>query len=175
MKTPYGLMASFASPRAFALAVRRAGEAGYTRCETYLPFSLEGSAEPQPDAPSPIPKAMAIGGILSGLFAFGLQEYAAHDYPLNVGGRPLNSWPSFVPITFELTVLGAALCGLLTFFWVAGFPRLDHPVFNDPRFIRASKDRFFLCIRSDDPQYAANATLRFLSELGAESVAEVPR
>jgi hypothetical protein len=117
---------------------------------------------------------MAIGGIVSGLTAFFLQSYAAHDYPLNVGGRPINSWPSFVPITFELTVLGAALSGLFTFFWLAGFPRLDHPVFGDPRFIRASSDRFFLCIRADDPLFAATDPQRFLAGLDPESVAEVP-
>jgi len=167
-------MASFASPDAFADAVRRARDAGYTRCETYLPFALPEALESPSSPPSPVPKAMAIGGTLSGLGAFFMQYYATHDYALNIGGRPLNSWPSFVPITFELTVLGSALCGLLTFFWVAGFPRLDHPVFNDPRFIRASQDRFFLCIRSDDPRYAHSETRRFLAGLGAESVAEVP-
>jgi len=167
-------MACFASPPAFAEAVRRAREAGYTRCETYLPFALPETRELPSAGTSPVAKAMAIGGVLSGLGAFSMQYYATHEYALNVGGRPLNSWPSFVPITFELTVLGAALSGLLTFFWIAGFPRLDHPVFNDPRFIRASQDRFFLCIRSDDPQYSADETERFLAGLGAESVAEVP-
>jgi hypothetical protein len=174
MSTGYGVMASFASPGGFAAAVRAAREAGYTRWETYLPFAIEGAAELSPARPSPVPKAMAIGGVLSGLTAFFLQYYAAHDYALNVGGRPLNSWPSFVPITFELTVLGSALTGVFTLLWLAGFPRLDHPVFNDARFSRASRDRFFLCIRSDDPLYAPAKTERFLTDLGAESVAEVP-
>jgi hypothetical protein len=171
---PYGVMACFASPEKFAAAMQRTKAAGYTRCETYLPYALPEGIEFSADARSPVPKAMLLGGLFSGLTAFFLQFYATHDYPLNVGGRPLNSWPSFVPITFELTVLGATLCGIITFLWVAGFPRLDHPVFSDPRFIRASTDRFFLCIRSDDPLFAAEATRQFLTRLDAESVAEVP-
>jgi hypothetical protein len=170
----HGLLACFASPEKFALALRRTKAAGYTRCETYLPFALPAGTEFSAAPSSPVPKAMLLGGLLSGLTAFFLQFYATHDYPLNVGGRPLNSWPAFVPITFELTVLGATLCGILTFLWVAGFPRLDHPVFSDPRFVRASSDRFFLCIRSDDPRFATDATRHFLTGLEAESVAEVP-
>jgi hypothetical protein len=171
---PYGLLACFASPEKFAAAAERTKGAGYTRCETYLPFALPAGVEFSADAGSPVPKAMLIGGLLSGLTAFFLQFYATHDYPLNVGGRPLNSWPSFVPITFELTVLGAAVCGIFTFLCIAGFPRLDHPVFSDPRFVRASSDRFFLCIRGDDPLFDGAATKRFLASLDAESVAEVP-
>jgi len=174
MKPAHGLLAGFASPEKFIAALKRVKAAGYTRCETYLPFALPEALEFSADAHSPVPKAMAIGGLLSGLGAYFMQYYAAHDYPLNVGGRPLNSWPSFVPITFELTVLGSALSGLLAFFWIARFPRLDHPVFDDPRFIRASSDRFFLCIRSDDPLFADPQTRRFMADLAAESIAEVP-
>jgi hypothetical protein len=170
----YGLLAGFVSPEKFARALRRTQAAGYTRCETYLPFALPEGVEFSAPPSSPVPKAMLLGGLLSGLTAFFLQFYATHDYPLNVGGRPLNSWPAFIPITFELTVLGATVCGIATFLWLAGFPRLDHPVFADPHFVRASSDRFFLCIRSDDPRFATAATREFLDGLDAESVAEVP-
>jgi hypothetical protein len=171
---PYGLLAGFASPEKFAAAADRTRRAGYTRCETYLPFALPAGVEFSAAASSPVPKAMLVGGLLSGLTAFFLQFYATHDYPLNVGGRPLNSWPAFVPITFELTVLGAAVCGIVTFLWIAGLPQLDHPVFSDPHFVRASSDRFFLCIRGDDPLFESAATERFLASLDAESVAKVP-
>jgi hypothetical protein len=117
---------------------------------------------------------MLCAGIAGASGGFFLQWFAAHDYPLNVGGRPLASWPAFVPITFELTVLTAALVGVVAFFFLTGLPRLHHPVFTDPRFQRASQDRFFLCIRSDDPLYATDVVRRTLVAAQAESIAEVP-
>jgi hypothetical protein len=174
MRPPPGLLAEFATPEAFAAAVRRVRSEGYTRLEAYMPFAVEGVAEAVAGRRrSPMATAMLFGGVISGLGAYGMEFYATHIYPLNVGGRPLHSWPSFVPITFELTVLGAALTGVFTFFWTAGFPRLDHAVFADPRFERASQDRFFLGIRGDDPQTAGARARRLLLELGAESVEEV--
>lgn len=117
---------------------------------------------------------MLLAGIAGAGGGFFLQWYAARDYPLNVGGRPLNSWPAFVPITFELTVLTAALVGVLTLLCLAGLPRLHHPVFADPRFKRASQDRFFICIRADDPLYANEDVRRTLAASHPESIAEVP-
>jgi hypothetical protein len=174
MKTAYGVMAEFSAPERLAAAVASARRMGYTRIETYLPYPVPGVAQLLPGRPSPVPLAMLLGGLLSGLGAFFLQVYAARDYPLDVGGRPLNSWPAFVPITFELTVLGAALTGVVTFFIVARFPRLEHPVFNDERFHRASQDRFFLCVRSDDPRLGSTSLEELRSEWGADSIAEVP-
>ena len=116
---------------------------------------------------------MLLAGAAGASGGFFMQWFAARDYPLNVGGRPLNSWPAFIPITFELTVLTAALAGVIAFFWLAGFPRLHHPVFSDPRFKRASQDRFFICIRADDPLYGSDIVRRTLADAQAESVAEV--
>lgn len=173
MKSAPGLLAEFATPEGFAAAVRRVRSAGYTRLEAYMPFAVEGVAEAVAGGRrSPMAKAMLIGGLVSGLGAYGMQYFATHIYPLNVGGRPLHSWPSFVPITFELTVLGAALTGVGAFFWQAGFPRLDHAVFADRRFERASQDRFFLCIRGDDPLQAGAEARALLVAAGAESVEE---
>jgi len=169
----YGLMAEFSSREIFVAATERARAAGYTRVETFMPFPVEEVATLPPGRFSPVAIAMGIGGLASGLGAFFLQEYAAHDYPLDVGGRPLNSWPAFIPITFELTVLGAALTGVLTFFILAGFPRLEHPVFGDPRFRRASQDRFFLCLRGDDPLFPAADPALLKEEWGADSIEEV--
>jgi hypothetical protein len=167
-------MAEFAEPAVFAAAVRRMRAAGYSRLEAYMPFAVEGVAEDIVGrGRSPVARAMLIGGVLSGLSAYGMEYFATHVYPLNVGGRPLHSWPAFVPITFELTVLGAALTGLATFFWLAGFPRLDHPVFADARFARASQDRFFLCIRADERRGADAEARALLVAAGALSVEEV--
>jgi len=174
MTAPPGLLAEFAAPEVFAAAVRRARSAGYTRLEAYMPFAVEGVAdEIVRGRRSPIAAAMLVGGIMSGLSAYGMEYYATHIYPLNVGGRPLHSWPAFVPITFELTVLGSALTGVFALLWLAGFPRLEHAVFSDARFDRASQDRFFLCIRGDDPLRAGAAARDLLLAAGAESVEEV--
>jgi hypothetical protein len=167
------LAARFAAAETFAAAVASARAAGYTRLEAYMPFAVEGVADAVAGERRTVPAAVLAAALLSALAAFGLQEWAAHDYPLEVAGRPLNSWPSFVPITFELTVLGSALTGLLTFFWLAGFPRLHHPMFAVPGFIRASQDRFFLCIRRDDPLWARTDVRGFLVSAGAEAVEEV--
>jgi hypothetical protein len=175
MNASYGIMAEFSSPENFTAALRRVREAGCTKIEVFMPFAVEEALELLPRRrTSPVARAMALGGLISGAGAYFMQFYATHDYPIDVGGRPLNSWPSFVPITFELTVLGAALTGVFSFFVLAGFPRLEHPVFSDPRFGRASQDRFFICLRSDDPRFDRDQGARLLAESGAESVAEVP-
>jgi hypothetical protein len=173
MTATYGVMAEFSRPEQLATALARARAMGYTRIETFMPYPVEGVARLPSGRRSPVALSMLVGGLLSGLGAFWLQYYAAHDYPLDVGGRPLNSWPAFVPITFELTVLGAALTGVVTFFIMAGYPRLEHPVFNDERFHRASQDRFFLCVRSDDPLLASASLERLRAAWGADSIAEV--
>lgn len=174
MNPVHGLAASYSSPERFGEAIRRAREAGYTRLDTYMPFAIEEGIDRKASRRSPVPAAMAIGGVLGGAAAYWMQYYATHDYPLNTGGRPLTSWPAFVPITFELGVLTAALAGLATFLVMAGLPRLDHPLFSLPGFVGASRDRFFLCVRSDDLLFAGEETARLLRETGAESVEEVP-
>lgn len=167
------LAGRFPDSESFAAAVRRARAAGYTRLEAYMPFAVEGVADEIAGEHTPVAKAMLIGGVFSALLAFGVQEWATHAIPLDVAGHPLNSWPSFVPITFELTVLGSALSGIFTLFACAGFPRLDHPMFSLESFARASQDRFFLCIRADDPLFGRADARAFLALAGAEEVEEV--
>jgi hypothetical protein len=166
-------MASFASEEAFLEALRHVRKAGYRRIETFTPYRVELEDGLLPGPRSPIPWIMFVAGALGGSGAYFMQWYACRDYPIDVGGRPLDSWPAYIPITFELTVLTAALAGAAAFLWLAGFPRLDHPVFSDPRFRRATQDRFFICVRSDDPRYpAAHAGSLFLGT-NPESIEEV--
>ena len=175
MKQPYGVAARYREAEELVAAVRRVQAAGYARWETYTPFAVEELVELEPHRLSPVSIAMGCGGILTGSFAFGMLEWATHIYPLNVGGRPLDSWPSFVPITFELTVLGATLTGLVAWLILSGLPRLDHPMFLADGFERASQDRFFLCVKASDPRFEAAGVRALLAQSGAEAVAEVWR
>ena len=150
----HGMMAEFATPEA---AVRAAGEArsrGFSRLEAFGPFPVPELAAAIGFQEHRIAPCVLGGGIAGGLLGYGLQYYCTVvAYPHNIGGRPLNSWPSFIPVTFEMTVLGAACVGLLAFFLLSGLPRLSHPVFAAPGFQRATRDRFFLCILADDPRF----------------------
>ncbi len=164
---PYGLMAEFDSPEHLLDAARRAFAAGFRRLDAYSPFPVEGLAEAIGFHRTRVPLIVLIGGILGCVGGFFLQYWAAViDYPINIGGRPLNSWPSFIPVTFELTILIAALSA---FFGVLALNRLPmpyHPVFNVERFELASRNRFFLCIEAADPKFDLEATRGFLEESG---------
>ena len=173
MKPPvHGLLAAFADEASFRIAIRKLRETGCTRIDAYTPYPLETGILPQ--ATTPVGWIMFCAGVLGASGGFFLQWFATHDYPLNVGGRPLNSWPAFIPITFELTVLTAALVGVLTLLFLAGLPRLHHPVLTDPRFKRASQDRFFICVLADDPLCPGESMRRVMADAHAESIAEVP-
>jgi hypothetical protein len=169
----YGMMAAFASEETFLAALARVRHEGHHVVETFTPYGVEGEGSVSLRRRSPVAPIMLLAGIVGGLGAFYMQWYATRDYWLNVGGRPVFSWPSFVPVTFELTVLSAALAGASSMLWLAGLPRLDHPVFSDPRFRRASQDRFFICIRSDGPGYVPAAAKATLLRADPESVEEV--
>jgi Protein of unknown function (DUF3341) len=169
----FGRMAAFGTEEEFIAALRSLRRAGYRHIETFTPYRVELEEAMLPQRTTPIPWIMLAAGILGGGGAFFMQWYATRDYPLNIGGRPINSWPSFIPITFELTVLTAALVGVGAFLWLAGFPRLDHPVFSDPRFQRATQDRFFICLRSDDPKYSDACRKDPFAGTHPESVEEV--
>ncbi len=172
----YGLMAEFAEPEAVVEAARRAREEGYRRVEAYSPVPVEGLAEALGRRRSLVPRIVLLGGITGGLGGYFMQWYAlAVDYPLNVGGRPFHSWPAFIPITFELTVLAAALSAIVGMLVLNRLPEPYHPVFNVPEFARASTDRFFLCIEARDPRFDPLATRRFLESLRPVSLKEVPR
>lgn len=176
MATPaiYGLMAEFDSPEALLQAARRAFAAGFRRMDAYSPFPVEGLAEAIGFHRSQVPLIVLIGGIVGCLGGFFLQYWAAViDYPINVGGRPLNSWPSFIPVTFELTILLAALSAFLGVLALNGLPMPYHPVFNVERFELASRNRFFLCIEASDAQFDPERTRQFLGELGALDTYEV--
>lgn len=168
------LLAEFASAEALLEAARRARAAGYQRLEAHTPFAVEGLDQALGIGPGRLPGLMLIFGLIGGISAFLLQIYlAALDYPLNAGGRPYFSWPPFLLLTFEFTVLGAALAGFFGFLGSSGLPRLHHPLFDLPAFERASQDRFFLAIEGSDGE--PEAIRRFLEALRPEAVWEVGR
>jgi hypothetical protein len=171
----YGLMAEFRDTGAVVAAARRAREAGYTRMDAYTPFPIEELSEALGwRTRGRLPKLVLMGGLAGAAAGYGLQYYAAViAYPINVGGRPLHSWPSFIPITFEMMILFAALTAVLGMLALNGLPRPYHPVFNAPGFALASSDRFFLCIESSDPLFEAADTRKFLESLNAKGVSDV--
>ena len=172
--TLHGLIAEFAGPEGLLAAARAARRAGYRRIEAYSPFPVEGVAETLHTSPTRVPLIVLIGGIVGGLSGYALQYYVAVlSYPVVVAGRPLNSIPSFVPVTFEMTILFAALFGFAGVLIANGLPMLYHPVFNVPEFVRASRDRFFLCVEARDPLFDPIRTRAFLKSLGAREVHDV--
>ena len=170
----HGLMAEFAEPNELIAAARHTREAGYTHIDVYTPYPIEEVSEALHLRRTRLPLLVLIGGIIGGLSGFGLQYWAATiAYPINIGGRPFNSWPAFIPITFETTVLVAAAFAVLGMLAFNGLPMPYHPVFNVPRFALASRDRFFLCIEATDPQFDREGTRRFLERLVPRTVSEV--
>jgi hypothetical protein len=174
-KGEYGLIAEFAGPEPLVEATKRAYAAGYRRLDAYTPFPVHGLAEAMGRRGIRLPLVVLAGGILGGLGGFLLQTYGAvFDYPINVGGRPLYSWPAFIPITFELTILGAVFAAVFGMLALNGLPQPYHPIFNAPNFEMASRSHFFLCIEAADPRYDNTGTRKFLESLGPTSVSEVP-
>jgi hypothetical protein len=170
----YGLMAEFLTPEAILDASRRAYEAGYRRMEAYSPFPVDGLAEAIGYRRNRVAGFVLLGGICGGVLAYVMQWYSAVvHYPIIIGGRPFHSWPSFIPITFELTILGASLAAVLGMLWMNGLPRPYHPVFNVPEFALASRSRFFLSIQANDPKFDREATRQFLQELKPKEIFEV--
>lgn len=170
----HGTLAEYGEPGHLVAAVKRARAAGFTRFETYTPCPVEGLDGLLLPRPSPIPGIMLTGAAAGASFGFGLQAWATSDYPLEVAGRPVFSWPSFIPVTFELGVLTAVITGIVTFFWRAGLPRYHHALFASPRFARATSDRFFLCLEAADPRYSEAAVADVLAPTAPLSVEEVP-
>jgi hypothetical protein len=172
----YGLMAEFDSPSAVVAAARRVYEAGYRRINAYSPFPIEELSEAIGFHRDYVALATLIGGILGALGGFALQYWtSAVDYPLNVGGRPLLSLPAFIPVTFECTILLGSFGAFIGNLLMNRLPQPYHPAFNAPNFARASQDRFFLCVKSDDPMYDERGTRAFLEGLGAIEVSNVEK
>lgn len=172
----YGYLAEFDNPSTLVAAAQRAYERGYRRMDAYSPYPVEGLAEALGDRRNYLPFVTLLGGIVGGVGAYFLQYWTSVvGYPINVGGRPLHSWPSFVPIAFETTILFAGLAAVLGMVVASGLPRLYHPVFNVQAFQRATRDGFFLCVEARDRQFDLDETRQFLHGLNARSVVEVER
>ncbi len=171
----FGLMAEFRTPTDLVAAAHRAYTAGYRRMDAYTPFPVDGLADAiGAHGRGRLPALVLLGGLAGAVGGYALQYYAAViAYPLNVGGRPLHSWPAFIPVTFETTVLVAAFTAVLGMLALNGLPMPYHPVFNAPRFALASRDRFFLCIEATDPSFDRVETRRFLEQLEPRDVVEV--
>jgi len=171
----YGIMAEFDSAQALLEAARKTHQAGYKKLDAYSPFPIEGLAEEIGFHHDAVPLVVLIGGLIGGGTGYLMQYWmAAVDYPLNIGGKPPHSWPAFIVITFEMTILFAGISAFLGMLALNGLPMPYHPVFNVPRFAFASKDRFFLIVFSSDKQYNAVETRRFLEGLEPRTVSEVP-
>lgn len=175
-RTPtYGLMAEFGSPTDLVKAAERTHAAGYQKIDAYSPLPIEGLAEAIGFHHDLVPLVTLIGAIIGGLTGYLMQFWMSTiDYPLNVGGKPYHSWPSFIIITFEMTILFGGISAVFGMLALNGLPMPYHPVFNVPRFAFASKDRFFLIVFSSDPKYDTAKTREFLEGLGPKSISEVP-
>jgi hypothetical protein len=162
----HGLMVEFRSAEQILQAAQRTRLEGYTSFDAYTPYPVEGLAAELGLSKTRVPFIVLIGGLVGAAAGYYMQYWCmAVDYPLNVGGKPYHSWPAFIPITFELMVLVASFAAILGMFFLNGLPEPYHPVFNDPRFVGASQDRFFLCIEATDPKFNRTATRAFLESL----------
>jgi hypothetical protein len=170
----YGYLAEFHDGEQLLDGAKRARAAGYTVVEAYTPIPMEEVAHVIGHRSS-LPWIVLCGGLVGMCSGFGMQYWmSAVDYPQNIGGRPLNSWPAFIVVTFEMTILFAALSAVLGMLWLNGLPQPYHPVFNVPAFELASRNRFFLMILSRDPRFEMEGTRVFLEKLEVVMVAEVP-
>lgn len=170
----YGILAEFDEPEPLMEAVKKARAAGYRKMDAFTPMPVEGLSDALGFKDFYVPWTMLIVGACGGTFAFSFLSWAMKfDYGHNIGGRPLWSWPMFIPITFEATVLSAALSGIFGMFIMNGLPRPHHPLFSVPAFDRASSSSFFLCIEADDPRFDAAEARSFLEGLGAKTVSDV--
>lgn len=171
----YGVLGEFNTPQDLISAAEKAREAGYRRMDAYTPFPIEGLSEALGLKRSLVPIVTLIGGLLGGLTGFGFQYWASViSYPENIGGRSLNSWPAFIPVTFEMTVLGASLFAVFGMLAMNRLPQPHHPLFNVHRFQKhASTDRFYLCLQANDKKFTREEAARFLQGVSAQHVSEV--
>ena len=171
----YGLMAEFDSAQELLDAAIKAHEAGYKKLDAYSPFPIHGLAEAIGFHKNRVSLVVLIGGLIGAMSAYSLQYWVANiTYPTNIGGRPFHSWPSFIIITFELTILFGGLSSAIGMLALNGLPMPYHPVFNVPEFVKVTENRFFLVVFSSDPNYDPAQTRAFLNSLSPRMVAEVP-
>ncbi|HWR36134.1 MAG TPA: DUF3341 domain-containing protein [Clostridia bacterium] len=170
----YGLMAEFDNPTDIVEAAERAHAAGYRRMDAYSPYPIEELSDAIGFRKTRVPLVVLVGSILGGLSGYLLQYWiSAVSYPLNIGGRPYHSWPSFIIVTFEMTILFGGISAVVGMLALNGLPMPYHPVFNNPRFSAASRDRFFLCIEASDRQFDPESTRAFMRSLNPLDIAEV--
>jgi hypothetical protein len=170
----YGLMAEFDDPTSLVTATERAHHEGYRCMDAYSPYPIEELHDALGARHTKLPLIVLIGGLVGCLGGYALQYWSSViAYPLNIGGKPLHSWPAFIPVTFECTILAAALSCVLGMLALNGLPMPYHPVFNLARFALASRNRFFLCIEAKDPKFDLEATRRFLESLEPREVSTV--
>ena len=174
-ETPfYGLMAEFDSAQALVDAADRVRRAGYTKSDAYSPFPIHGLAEALGFRERHVAPVVLSAGIAGALAGYGLEYWTqVIDFPMNIGGRPFHAWVSFIPPAFETTILFAAFSAVIGMLAMNGLPQPYHPVFNVPRFERASQDGFFLAIEASDPKFNADATRGFLMSLNPREVVTV--
>ena len=170
----YGVMAQFDSPSTLVAAAREAYAAGYRQINGYSPFPIEELSDAIGFKRTTLPLIVLAGGIIGAVGGFFMQYWMeVIDYPINVGGKPFNSWPAFIPITFECTVLCAAFAAVFGMLALNKLPQPYHPVFNAPNFALATRDSFFLVIESKDPKFDHDEAMRFLKSLEAREVNDV--
>jgi hypothetical protein len=173
-RATYGVMAEFEDPTSLVNAARTAYEMGFRKLDAYTPFPIEELSDVLHLHRNKLPLIVLCGGLLGGITGYLMQYFVTVIlFPINVGGRPLHSWPSYIVITFELTILFGAIATVLGLLALCGLPMPYHPVFNVPRFSAASRDRFFLCIEATDPMFNLQTTSRFLESMEAKEVSEV--
>ena len=171
----YGLMAEFDNSTDLVVATKAAYAAGYRKMDAYSPFPIEEASEALGFHKTRVPLIVLVGGLLGGSGAYLLQYWInCIAYPLNVGGRPWHSWPAFIVPTFEMTVLFGGLSGVIGMFALNGLPMPHNPLFNVDRFSAVTRDRFFLCVEADDPQFDLVGTYQFMESLQPLSISEVP-
>jgi hypothetical protein len=175
MSNPYGLMAEFTSVADLKKAAKTTHDSGYKMIDAYSPFPVEGLAEMIGFHRDRVSLVTLIGGLIGAASGYGLQYWVANiAYPTNIGGRPLHSWPAFIIVTFEMTVLFAGLSATFGMLALNGLPEPYHPNFNVKAFERATQDRFFLCVFASDPKFDATQTRKFLEGFKPVSISEVP-
>lgn len=170
----YGVLGEFSDADCLLDAAHKVREAGYERTDAYAPMPIHGLAEALGAKRTKLPYIVLLGGIVGGLAGYGLCYYCSViAYPMNIGGRPVHTWPAFIPVTFETTILGAAISAVLGMLALNGLPTPYHPLFNVPEFSLASQNRFFICIEAKDKKFDEVAASDFLRSIGATHVTPV--